>query len=57
MALEIIIPSPGESINEVTIATWLVKEGDYVEMDQPLVEMESEKATFDNKCRSSQVQS
>ena len=47
MALEIKIPSPGESISEVTIATWLVKEGDYVEMDQPLVEMESEKATFE----------
>lgn len=47
MALDIIIPSPGESISEVTIATWLVKEGDYVEMDQPLVEMESEKATFE----------
>jgi 2-oxoglutarate dehydrogenase E2 component (dihydrolipoamide succinyltransferase) len=47
MALDIIIPSPGESISEVTISSWLVSEGDYVEMDQPLVEMESEKATFE----------
>ena len=35
MAIEITVPSPGESISEVTISQWLKKKGDYVEMDEP----------------------
>lgn len=47
MALEIKIPSVGESISEVTLAQWLKKEGDYVNRDEILAELESEKATFE----------
>jgi 2-oxoglutarate dehydrogenase E2 component (dihydrolipoamide succinyltransferase) len=47
MALEIIVPAPGESVSEVTISNWLVKEGDWVEMDAPIAEFESDKATFE----------
>jgi 2-oxoglutarate dehydrogenase E2 component (dihydrolipoamide succinyltransferase) len=47
MAIEIKVPSPGESISEVTISQFLVKEGDYVEVDQPIIEIESEKATLE----------
>jgi 2-oxoglutarate dehydrogenase E2 component (dihydrolipoamide succinyltransferase) len=47
MALEIKVPSPGESISEVTISQFLVKEGDYVSLDQPIIEVESEKATLE----------
>lgn len=47
MSLEIKVPSVGESINEVTIARWNKKEGDYVEMDELLCELESDKATFE----------
>jgi 2-oxoglutarate dehydrogenase E2 component (dihydrolipoamide succinyltransferase) len=47
MAIEIIVPAPGESVSEVTIANWLVKEGDWVEMDAPIAEFESDKATFE----------
>ena len=47
MALEIKVPAPGESVSEVTIANWLKKEGEWVEMDQPLAEFESDKATFE----------
>jgi len=46
MILEIKIPSPGESITEVEIASWLVEDGDYVEKDQELAEVESDKATL-----------
>lgn len=45
--LEVKIPPVGESISEVTISNWLVKNGDYVERDQVLCEMESDKATFE----------
>ena len=45
--LEMKVPSPGESITEVEIATWLVKDGDYVEKDQPIAEVDSDKATLD----------
>ncbi len=41
------VPSPGESIKEVEIATWLVKEGDYVEKDQAIAEVDSDKATLE----------
>jgi 2-oxoglutarate dehydrogenase E2 component (dihydrolipoamide succinyltransferase) len=46
MILEIKIPSPGESITEAQLATWLVKDGDFVVMDQELAEIESDKATL-----------
>jgi 2-oxoglutarate dehydrogenase E2 component (dihydrolipoamide succinyltransferase) len=46
MAIEIKIPSPGESISEVEIAEWFVSSGDYVEKDQEIGEIESEKATL-----------
>ncbi len=46
MLVEIKVPSPGESINEVQIASWLVENGDYVEMDQDIVEVDSDKATL-----------
>ncbi len=47
MSFEIKIPSVGESIAEVTIGQWLVNDGDFVEMDAPICELESEKATFE----------
>ena len=42
------VPSPGESIKEVEIATWLVKDGDYVEKDQAIAEVDSDKATLES---------
>lgn len=45
--LEMKVPSPGESITEVEIATWLVNDGDYVEKDQPIAEVDSDKATLE----------
>ena len=45
MAISLKIPALGESISEATIGTWLKKEGDYVQADEPVVEVESEKAT------------
>jgi 2-oxoglutarate dehydrogenase E2 component (dihydrolipoamide succinyltransferase) len=45
--LEMRVPSPGESITEVEIATWLVEDGDYVEKDQPIAEVDSDKATLE----------
>jgi 2-oxoglutarate dehydrogenase E2 component (dihydrolipoamide succinyltransferase) len=47
MILEMKVPSPGESITEVEIATWLVADGDYVEKDQPIAEVDSDKATLE----------
>ena len=47
MILEMKVPSPGESITEVEIAQWLVAEGDYVEKDQPIAEVDSDKATLE----------
>ncbi len=44
---EIQVPNVGESITEVTIASWLKKDGDYVEMDEAIAELESDKATFE----------
>ena len=41
------VPSPGESISEVEIAAWLVNDGDYVEKDQPIAEVDSDKATLE----------
>ena len=45
--LEMKVPSPGESITEVEIATWLVSDGDYVEKDQAIAEVDSDKATLE----------
>jgi 2-oxoglutarate dehydrogenase E2 component (dihydrolipoamide succinyltransferase) len=47
MILEMKVPSPGESITEVEIATWLVQDGDYVEKDQAIAEVDSDKATLE----------
>lgn len=47
MSLEIKVPSVGESITEVTLAQWLKQDGDYVEMDENIAELESDKATFE----------
>ena len=47
MSLKILVPEVGESITEVTIATWLKQDGDRVAMDEVLCELESEKATFE----------
>ena len=46
MSIEIKVPSPGESVSEVEIASWLVADGDYVEKDQEVVELDSDKATL-----------
>jgi len=46
MALEIIVPSPGESITQVQVAKWLVSNGEEVEKDQEVVEIDSDKASF-----------
>ena len=46
MIIEIKVPSPGESVSEVEIASWLVEDGDYVEKDQEIAEIESDKATL-----------
>ena len=45
--LEMKVPSPGESISEVEIATWLVSDGDYVEKDKAIAEVDSDKATLE----------
>jgi len=47
MILEMKVPSPGESITEVEIAEWLVEDGDYVEKDQAIAEVDSDKATLE----------
>lgn len=47
MAIELTIPSVGESVTQVTIASWLKEDGDYVEMDEAVAELESDKATVE----------
>jgi 2-oxoglutarate dehydrogenase E2 component (dihydrolipoamide succinyltransferase) len=47
MILEMKVPSPGESITEVEIAQWLISDGDYVEKDQAIAEVDSDKATLE----------
>src|SRR3954471_8561571 len=44
--VEMKVPSPGESITEVVIARWLKKDGDYVEKDEEVAEIDSDKATL-----------
>ncbi|QNR25481.1 MULTISPECIES: 2-oxoglutarate dehydrogenase complex dihydrolipoyllysine-residue succinyltransferase [Croceimicrobium] len=46
MSVEVKVPSPGESVSEVEIASWLVADGDYVEKDQEIAEIDSDKATL-----------
>ena len=55
MALEMKVPSPGESITEVEIAQWLVEDGDYVEKDQAIAEIDSDKATLELPAEASGV--
>ncbi|GLB50735.1 2-oxoglutarate dehydrogenase complex dihydrolipoyllysine-residue succinyltransferase [Neptunitalea lumnitzerae] len=55
MVLEMKVPSPGESITEVEIATWLVQDGDYVEKDQAIAEVDSDKATLELPAEASGV--
>lgn len=45
--LEMTVPSPGESISEVEISSWLVSDGDYVKKDQSIAEVDSDKATLE----------
>lgn len=47
MIIEIKVPAVGESITEVTVGQWIKEDGDLVEMDEPICELESEKATFE----------
>ncbi|WP_301920743.1 2-oxoglutarate dehydrogenase complex dihydrolipoyllysine-residue succinyltransferase [Ferruginibacter sp.] len=47
MAIEIKVPSVGESITEVTLVKWIKKDGEYVNRDEVIAELESEKATFE----------
>ena len=44
--VEIKVPSIGRSVTEVTLSSWLVKDGDYVKLDQPIAEFESDKSYF-----------
>ena len=55
MSLEIKVPAVGESITEVTIAQWSKNDGDYVEMDEVICELESDKATFEVTAESSGI--
>src|SRR5699024_4189611 len=55
MALEMKVPSPGESITEVEIAQWLVEDGDYVEKDQAIAEVDSDKATLELQAEASGI--
>ncbi|TVZ16675.1 2-oxoglutarate dehydrogenase complex dihydrolipoyllysine-residue succinyltransferase [Maribacter sp. MAR_2009_72] len=55
MILEMKVPSPGESITEVEIAEWLVEDGDYVEKDQAIAEVDSDKATLELPAEASGV--
>ena len=47
MAVEVIVPSAGESITEVQIGTWIKAVGDQVEAEEPIVEIETDKATME----------
>lgn len=55
MALQIKVPAVGESISEVTIANWLKKDGDTVQLDEIIAELESDKATFELTAQSAGV--
>lgn len=53
--VEITVPSVGESVNEVTLSSWLVEDGEYINLDQPIAEFESDKATFEMPCEASGI--
>jgi len=53
MKHKVIVPSAGESINEVYIGAWLKKTGDFVKKDEVLVDLETQKATFDLQAENS----
>jgi 2-oxoglutarate dehydrogenase E2 component (dihydrolipoamide succinyltransferase) len=55
MGIQIKVPAVGESINEVTIANWLKKDGDTVQLDEVIAELESDKATFELTAQSAGV--
>jgi 2-oxoglutarate dehydrogenase E2 component (dihydrolipoamide succinyltransferase) len=55
MAIQIKVPAVGESISEVTISNWLKKDGDFVQMDEVVAELESDKATFELPAQSAGV--
>src|SRR6188768_1489934 len=55
MGLQIKVPTVGESISEVTIANWLKKDGDAVQLDEVIAELESDKATFELTAQSAGV--
>jgi len=55
MALQVKVPAVGESISEVTIANWLKKDGDTVQLDEVIAELESDKATFELTAQSAGV--
>src|SRR5690606_3489911 len=55
MSLEIKIPPVGESISEVTLSRWIKADGEYVEMDEIIAELESDKATFELTAEASGV--
>ena len=55
MALEMKVPNVGESISEVNVSSWLKADGDYVEMDDVIAELESDKATFELNAEASGV--
>jgi 2-oxoglutarate dehydrogenase E2 component (dihydrolipoamide succinyltransferase) len=46
MMIEIKVPSPGESISEVQLASWLVEDGEFVEKDKEIAEVDSDKASL-----------
>ncbi|MEO1714635.1 MAG: biotin/lipoyl-containing protein, partial [Bacteroidota bacterium] len=45
--IEMKVPTIGESVTEVTLSQWLKSDGDYVELDEPICEFESDKATLE----------
>ena len=47
MATEILVPQLGESVSEATVARWMKRAGDTVELDEPLVELETDKVTVE----------
>ena len=49
MSLEIKVPPVGESITEVVLSQWVKQDGDFVEMDEIIAELESDKATFESR--------
>src|SRR5688572_27941542 len=55
MAIQVKVPTVGESISEVTIANWLKKDGETVQLDDVIAELESDKATFELTAQSSGV--